>query len=53
VLPDDLSVGRGDLTASLKLRRTAVGERFAADIERLYEPEDRPVAMASGAGGLR
>jgi long-chain acyl-CoA synthetase len=36
VLPDDLSVERGELTPTLKVRRRAVEERYAAEIERLY-----------------
>ncbi len=36
VLPDDLSIERGDLTPSLKLKRSAVTARFASEIEELY-----------------
>lgn len=36
VLPDDLSIERGDLTPSLKLKRSAVAARFANEIEALY-----------------
>jgi long-chain acyl-CoA synthetase len=36
VLRDDLSVEHGDLTPSLKLKRTAVAARYAAEIEALY-----------------
>ena len=39
LLPYDLSVERGDLTPSLKLRRQAVGERLAAEIERMYRDD--------------
>jgi long-chain acyl-CoA synthetase len=46
VLPDDLSVERGDLTTSLKLRRAAVTSRFRDDIEGLY----KPARVAAGAG---
>jgi long-chain acyl-CoA synthetase len=37
VLPSDLSVERGDLTANLKLRRSVVAERLHAEIAALYE----------------
>jgi long-chain acyl-CoA synthetase len=46
VLPDDLSIERGDLTTSLKLRRAAVTSRFRDDIEGLY----KPARVAAGAG---
>ena len=42
ILPDDLSTEGGDLTASLKLKRTAVIRRFGSVIEAMYA--DRPVA---------
>jgi long-chain acyl-CoA synthetase len=35
ILPDDLSIERGELTPTLKLRRRAVEARYRA-IERLY-----------------
>ncbi len=36
ILPDDLSVERGELTPTLKMRRRAVEERYRSEIERLY-----------------
>ncbi|WP_409483365.1 AMP-dependent synthetase/ligase [Arsenicicoccus dermatophilus] len=36
ILPRDLSVEEGDLTPSMKLRRTVVAERFAEEIEANY-----------------
>jgi long-chain acyl-CoA synthetase len=39
VLPNDLSVERGDLTSNLKLRRAVVAERLRAEIAALYEEE--------------
>jgi long-chain acyl-CoA synthetase len=49
VLRDDLSVDRGDLTANLKLKRRAVGERFGALVEALYG--DSPAGAAPGSFG--
>ncbi|MEU9253906.1 AMP-dependent synthetase/ligase [Streptomyces sp. NPDC048270] len=36
VLPEDFTIASGTLTPTLKLRRRAVAERYAAEIERLY-----------------
>ncbi|OEJ32417.1 AMP-dependent synthetase/ligase [Streptomyces subrutilus] len=36
VLPEDFTIASGTLTPTLKLRRRAVEERYAAEIERLY-----------------
>ena len=36
VLPEDLSVERGELTPTLKVRRRAVEQRYESEIERLY-----------------
>lgn len=36
VLPEDFTVAAGTLTPTLKLRRGAVAERYAVEIERLY-----------------
>ncbi|HLZ28099.1 MAG TPA: hypothetical protein VKV73_12345 [Chloroflexota bacterium] len=36
VLADDLSIERGDLTPNLKLKRSAVAARYAAEIQTLY-----------------
>jgi long-chain acyl-CoA synthetase len=43
VLPDALSVERGDLTPNLKLRRTRVAARYGSEIDALYEREEVPV----------
>jgi long-chain acyl-CoA synthetase len=47
LLPDDLSIGGGELTANLKLRRRRVEERFQGEIESLYE--DHPDAGVRSA----
>jgi long-chain acyl-CoA synthetase len=39
VLPDDLSIGAGDLTPNLKLRRERIAARFAGVIDGLYQRE--------------
>uniref|UniRef100_A0AAU2JRH3 AMP-dependent synthetase/ligase n=1 Tax=Streptomyces sp. NBC_00049 TaxID=2903617 RepID=A0AAU2JRH3_9ACTN len=36
ILPEDLTIEAGTLTPTLKLRRTAVARRYAAEIEELY-----------------
>ena len=36
ILGRDLSVEEGELTPSLKLRRKAVAEKFAGDIDEMY-----------------
>jgi long-chain acyl-CoA synthetase len=36
ILPRDLSVGDGELTPSMKVKRRVVEETFKADIERMY-----------------
>ena len=40
VLPDDLSVDRGDLTPNLKMRRARVATRYATAIDALYAHEE-------------
>ena len=42
LLPHDLSIEGGDLTASLKLKRQAVSRRLGDVIEAIYGSEDRP-----------
>ena len=37
VLPNDLSIQTGELTANLKLKRHVLEERFRAELEALYE----------------
>ena len=51
VLPNDLSIEGGELTANLKLRRHEVGARFHGEIERLYEEHPTaPIRTAVGSG---
>ncbi|HLY84970.1 MAG TPA: long-chain fatty acid--CoA ligase [Gaiellaceae bacterium] len=40
ILPRDFSQEEGEVTPTLKLRRAVIHEHFAAEIEKLYEPED-------------
>jgi long-chain acyl-CoA synthetase len=47
LLPYDLSIEGGELTANLKLKRGRVQERFRAAIESLYE--ERPAARVRSA----
>ncbi len=49
VLPNDLSIEGGELTANLKLRRHEVEARFHGEIERLYE--EHPTALIRNAVG--
>ncbi len=37
MLPNDLSIESGDLTANLKLKRQAVARRLGAVVEGLYD----------------
>ncbi|MFD3699022.1 AMP-dependent synthetase/ligase [Streptomyces sp. NPDC058646] len=52
VLPEDLSVDAGTLTPTLKLRRSAVEQRYAAQIAELYGDEtpagQAPTAIPAG-----
>ncbi|GHG75941.1 AMP-dependent synthetase/ligase [Streptomyces griseocarneus] len=41
ILNEDFSVENGELTPTLKLRRAVVGERYAAEIDALYERGDK------------
>ena len=44
ILPRDFTMDEGEVTPTLKLRRRAVAEHFAAEIEGLYaEPYDGPL----------
>jgi long-chain acyl-CoA synthetase len=40
VVPDEFSPEDGTLTASLKLRRRVIEERYRHDIDRLYAQAD-------------
>ncbi|MEV8527983.1 AMP-dependent synthetase/ligase [Streptomyces sp. NPDC052000] len=46
VLPEDFTVERGELTPTLKVRRKAVLERYAAEIEGLYGQQARQTQQA-------
>jgi len=47
ILPRDFTMEAGEITPTLKVRRRAVQEHFAAEIETLYaEPHARPDASA-------
>jgi long-chain acyl-CoA synthetase len=48
ILPRDLTLEAGELTPTLKLRRRAVAEHFAAEIEALYA-EPAPGTLADDA----
>ena len=51
LLPNDLSIAGGDLTANLKLRRRQVALRFHAEIDGLYERrEERAARSSTGVG---
>jgi len=51
VLPGSLTVENGELTGSMKVKRSLVAERMAAVIEALYRGEPPPGALH--CGGLR
>ena len=54
VLPNDLSIEGGELTANLKLKRHQVQARFRGEIESLYEEHPTaPTRTAIGAGARR
>ncbi|HSG94570.1 MAG TPA: AMP-binding protein [Afifellaceae bacterium] len=44
---EEWSVEDGLITATMKIKRDAVADRFAAEIERLYEGHSRPGAVAA------
>jgi len=37
ILPGDFSTETGELTPSLKLKRKVIAQRYAADIESMYQ----------------
>jgi len=43
ILPDDLSVESGELTATLKVKRNIVAKKFTKLIDSLYREEESPV----------
>lgn len=50
LLPNDLSIEKGDLTANLKLKRGAVAERYRSVIDALYaEDEEAGAALHMGS----
>ncbi len=48
VLPIDLSIATGELTATLKLKRSEVGEKYAKLIDAIYESADNVVFFNYG-----
>lgn len=50
VVREAFSIGGGELTTNLKLRRKAVGSKYAAAIDRLYEELDAGVSGARDRG---
>jgi len=51
VLENDLSIDGGDMTASLKLKRDAVNQRFAPVIDALYGEGEAPAEGVLHLGG--
>lgn len=47
ILPRDLTVEDGDLSPTLKVKRRVVEAKYAADIERLYAPEQQHAASVA------
>ena len=37
ILPEEFTIGRGELTATMKLRRTVVQEHYAKEIDAMYQ----------------
>jgi long-chain acyl-CoA synthetase len=50
VLAGEFTIEGGELTPSLKLRRRAVYEKYAARIEALYVDPERGPLRSAGAG---
>jgi long-chain acyl-CoA synthetase len=53
VLPNDLSIEGGELTANLKLRRHEVEARFHGEIERLYQEQPSALIRTAVGSGAR
>ena len=47
ILPDELSVDSGELTASMKVKRNVIAKKFAKLIESLYQEEQIAVPEAA------
>ena len=47
ILPADLSVEAGELTATLKIKRNVVREKYRELVESLYREEDAPALVSS------
>lgn len=50
ILPQDLSVEAGELTATLKIKRNVVGKNYKETIDSLYD--ERPVVVPSAASNF-
>ena len=48
ILPIDFSVATDDLTATLKLKRSVVYDKYLKDIDRIYESKDTFVSIVGG-----
>jgi hypothetical protein len=50
-VPDEFSIADGQLTASMKMRRRAVEQRYQAQIEALYSSAARAEGVHGANGG--